>query len=538
MPAAVPVADLLVRRLREYGVREVFGYPGGQLTPIYDALYREPALRHILARDEQAAGFMADGYARATGRPGVALAVCGPGVFNATTPLATSFTDSVPVLLITGQVPLKGLGPRSGYYHENDQLSACATITKWRCRVEHPDGLIPLLDEAWSALRTGRPGPVLFEVPLDVLRTEVPADELPPVPELPRPPAPGEADVAALAELLKSWQRPLILAGGGVVAAGASEFLRALAERLAAPVHHTTMGKGAMPAGHPLSAGMPWVRATSDLTGMEAYLSPLFAESDGLLAIGCRFTQLATATWSLRPPKSLAQVDIDAAEIGRHYRVQLGIVADVARTLQALLDRLPHKVVASRPLKRPAIEPWRLPGLDIIGPMRRVLPPDAILAADVTRLGYMLMADFPLERPRCFLHPAGSVAMGYGIPAALGAKAAFPDRKVVAVVGDGCFLMSAMELASGVQEGLPIVVVLVNDSTLTLIKATQQRRYAERYIGVDLLNPDFELLARAFGVHYARADDDMKFERVLREGLDLDVPMLLEVRPADAANRK
>jgi thiamine pyrophosphate-dependent acetolactate synthase large subunit-like protein len=537
MADALACADLLVRRLRDYGVREVFGYPGGQLTPVYDALFREPALRHVLARDEQAAGFMADGYARATGRPGVALAVCGPGVLNAATPLATSFTDSVPVLLITGQVPIKGLGPRSGYYHENDQLSACATFTKWRCRVENPHQLLPLLDEAVVQLTTGRPGPVLFEVPLDVLRAEVQLDDWPAVPAPALRPAPRPAQVAALAELLTSWRRPLILAGGGVVTAGATDLLRQLAERLGAPVHHTAMGKGAFPASHPLAAGMPWVRATSDLTGMDAFLSPRFAQADGLLAIGCRFTQLATGSWTLRLPASLAQIDIDASEIGRHYPVHLAIVADAAETLRALLQVLPEKTPAPRMIREPPAEPWRLPGLDLVGPLRRVLPSDAIVAADVTRLAYMLMADFPLDRPRCFLHPAGSVAMGYGVPAALGAKAAFPGRKVVAVVGDGCFLMSAMELATAVQERLPIVIVLVNDSTLTLIKATQQRRYAERYIGVDLLNPDFALLARAFGVVYRRADDDAAFEAALRDALDLEVPVLLEVRPADAGGR-
>jgi acetolactate synthase I/II/III large subunit len=533
MPDQLPCADLLIRRLRDYGVREIFGYPGGQLTPVYDALYREPALRHVLARDEQAVGFMADGYARATGRPGVGLAVCGPGVLNATTPLATSFTDSVPVLLISGQVPVRGLGPRSGYYHENDQLSACATFTKKTFRAERPEQLLPLLDEAWTLLTTGRPGPVLFEVPIDVLRAEVQPGAWPAPPTAPAPPSPRPDEVAALTALVGSWQRPLLLAGGGVVTAGATDLLRELAERIGAPVHHTAMGKGAFPASHPLAAGIPWTQATSDLTGMDAFLSPLFGRSDGLLAIGCRFTQLATGSWTLRPPASLAQIDVDAAEIGRHYPVRLGIAADAATTLRALLDTLPMK---PRPrwatVKRPA-DPWRLPGLDLVAPLRRVLPADAIIAADVTRLGYILMSEFPLDRPRCFLHPAGSVAMGYGIPAALGAKAAFPDRKVVAVVGDGCFLMSAMELASAVQEHLPIVVVLINDSTLTLIKATQQRRYAERYIGVDLLNPDFEQLARAFGVAYWRADDDVAFEAGLREGIDLDRPALIEVRPGD-----
>jgi acetolactate synthase-1/2/3 large subunit len=539
MSDAVPCADLLVRRLRDYGVREVFGYPGGQLTPIYDALFREPALRHVLARDEQAAGFMADGYARATGRPGVALAVCGPGVLNAATPLATSFTDSVPVLLITGQVPTKGLGLRSGYYHENDQLSACATLTKWRCRVEKSGQMLSLLDQAWTQLTSGRPGPVLFEVPLDVLREEVVPGGWPDMPTLTSPPGPRPQEVATLAELVSGWKRPLILAGGGVVSSGATDLLRQVAERLGASVCHTAMGKGAFPAGHWLSVGMPWKRATSDLTAMEEHLSPVFGAADGLLAVGCRFTQLATGTWTLRPPASLAQIDIDDAEIGRHYPVRLGIVADAALTLGALLRALPETPrepwLPWAPWKSNEFgpEPWRLPGLDLVSPLRRVLPADAILAADVTRLAYILMAEFPIDRPRCFLHPTGSVAMAYGIPAALGAKAAFPDRKVVAVVGDGGFLMSGMELASAVQERLPIVIVLVNDSTLTLIKATQQKRYAERYIGVDLQNPDFGTFAKAFGVGYRLAADDAAFEAALKEAIGRDQPYLIEVRPAD-----
>ena len=183
---------------------------------------------------------------------------------------------------------------------------------------------------------------------------------------------------------------------------------------------------------------------------------------------------------------------------------------------------------------RPKGEPWRLPGVDLLGPMRRVLPADAIVSADVTRLAYILMAEFPVSRPRTFLHPAGAVAMGYGLPAALGAKAAFPDRTVVAVTGDGGFLMSGMELATAVQERLPVVVVLVNDNSLTLIRATQERRYGGRFIGVDLRNPDFETLARSFGVRYARADTDETFETALREALDADRPTVVEVRPGDA----
>ncbi len=533
-PGKVPAADLLVRRLGDYGVRHVFGYPGGQLTPIYDALARTPALRHFLARHEQAAGFMADGYARATGRPGVCLAVCGPGVLNVATPLLTAFTDSVPLLLISGQVPTTGLGLRSGYYHENDQARACAPLTKRCFTVKRVEDLLPTLDQAWLALTTGRPGPVLFEVPLDVLRTEVAVSPWPEPPAQPQPQAPAAADVEALARLLQSWRKPLILAGGGVITAGAEPLLARLAEWLGAPVLQTAMGKCSLPASHPLAAGLPWFQATSDLTGMESFFKPLLSEADGLLAIGCRFSQAATGTWAMPRPPSLAQIDVDPEEIGRHYPVDVGVHADARLALKQLLPLLPEtpRMPWGTPPKRR--ESWRLPGIEVLTALRRALPADAILSVDVTRLGYILMSDFPLDHPRTFLHPAGAVSMGYGIPAALAAKAAFPERAVVAIAGDGGFQMSGLELATAVQERLPIVILLVNDNSLTLIRATQKRRYAERYIAVDLRNPDFGKFAAAFGVRYSRADNDEAFERALREALQADVATVIEIRPEDA----
>ncbi len=530
-PERVPVADLLVRRLMDHGVRHIFGYPGGQLTPIYDALARTPGIRHYLARHEQAAAFMADGYARATGKPGVCLAVCGPGVMNAATPLMTAFTDSVPVLLISGQVPSKGRALRSGYYHENEQKRACATLTKATYAIGDPASLVPRLDRAWLALTNGRPGPVLVEISVDVLRTEVEATSWP---DLLTPSVRSEpltSDIDALARLVQTWQRPLLLAGGGVMAARAEPLLLELAERLGAPVLNTAMGKGAFPARHPLAAGLTWNQGTSDLTGMENFLSPLFSQADGLLAIGCRFSQLATGSWVLRPPPSLVQIDIDRTELGRHYPLHHGVCADARKALEFLLAYLPRSRCKPWTTPPPRANTWRLPGVEILGALRRVMPADTIFTVDVTRLGYIFMADFPLDRPRTFLHPAGSVSMGFAIPAALGAKAAFPERKVVAIVGDGGFQMSAMELATAIQERLPIIIILVNDSCLTLIKATQQRRYSERYIAVDLKNPDFGLLARAFGVDYARVETDADFELVLREAVARDTTTLLEVRP-------
>ena len=447
---ALTVADLLVQRLHQHGVRHIFGYPGGQLTPLYDALYRQSDIRHILARDEQAAAFMADGYARATGKVGVCLAVCGPGVYNAATALATSFTDSIPVLLISGQTPSGGQGIRSGYYHENDQRAACATLTKGSFRVVYRQSLLRELDQALALVRNGRPGPVLFEAPLDVLRAEGEvAGVLPlpphfwsnPTPEHFRAPTMEQqkeivsrldSNFEQLAGWLAGLQRPLLLAGGGVISARAEGRLLQLAERLGAPVVHTLMGKCAIPADHPLAAGLVWHRATSDVSDMEDCFSPLFAQCDGVLAVGCRFSQASTGSWQLPLPK-LAQIDIDRTELGRHYPIQAGVIADAGEALENLVGMLPRE--QRRPWAGPQAkrEPWRLPGLDLIGPMRNILPRDAIVVADITRLGYILMAEFPAYAPRSVLHPAGFVPMGYGIPAAIGAKAARPEATVVCV---------------------------------------------------------------------------------------------------------
>jgi acetolactate synthase-1/2/3 large subunit len=327
---------------------------------------------------------------------------------------------------------------------------------------------------------------------------------------------------------VRSWRRPLLLAGGGVVTAGATPQLLELAERLGAPIFHTAMGKRAVPGTHPLAVGMPWHRATSDLSGMEECFSPLFAEADGLLAVGCRFTQLVTGSWTLKLPPQLAQIDVDKEELGRHYPLKVGVHADAAEALDALLLRLPTS--PRRPWAEPRQPPEKRPpeGRDFVGALR-ALPEDSIVVADITRLSYVMLTEFQAS-PECdFLHPAGYVAMGYGIPAALGARAAFPDRAVVAVVGDGCFMMSGMELATAVQEELPIIVVLVNDGSLTLIKAIQRNRYEGRYLGVDLLNPDFSLFARAFGVHHRAVETASDLESALREALGVRGTILIEI---------
>jgi acetolactate synthase-1/2/3 large subunit len=255
----------------------------------------------------------------------------------------------------------------------------------------------------------------------------------------------------------------------------------------------------------------------------------LLKQADGLLAIGCRFSQATTGSWTMPLPPSLAQIDIDPAEIGRHYPVAVGMPSDAGEALRGLLPLLPQKPRkpwARLPVER---EPWRLPGIDLLGPLREALPRDAIIAADITRLSYILLAEFPVSTPRSFLHPAGFVPMGHGIPAALGAKAAFPERTVVAIEGDGCFQMCGMELATAVQEKLPIIVVLINDNCLSLIKSTQERKYHRRFIGVDLVNPDFGKFAAAFGVRYWGVKSDAAFATALKEAINANEPALIEV---------
>jgi acetolactate synthase-1/2/3 large subunit len=430
------------------------------------------------------------------------------------------------VLLISGQVPSRDV--RSGYYHENDQLRVCAPITKAQVRVESADRIVEELDRAWTAMIDGRQGPALFEITGDVLRTEVPAGDLPPLPPKQAVRAPRPADIEALGRLIAGWQRPLLMTGGGVTASGAETQLAELARRLGAPVFHTLMGKCGLSYDHPLMAGLPWKEGTSDASDMASRISPLFKEADGLLAIGCRFTQVVTGTWALRPPRELAQIDIDAAEIGRHYPVTLGVEADARLTLEQLLATLPPAPRPPWTKPRPP-EPRLLGGLDLSGVIRRVLPRDAIVVADVTRLAYLMLTHFPVYAPRTFLHPAAAVSMGYGLPAALGVRAAFPDRVIITVMGDGCFQMTGLELATAVQERLPVVVILVNDHGLSLIKGIQQRRYGGRFIGVDLKNPDFGQFAGAFGVRSWRVETEAAFEAALIEAIRLCGPALVEV---------
>ena len=492
-------AEYIVRFLAAQGIRAIFGMPGGHNLPLYDALARQRRIRHILARNEMGAALMADGYARASGEVGACLVTSGPGVTNALTGVGVAHGDSIPVLLLSSQIPSAGLGREGGYFHEMDQLPATAPLTKWNARAEKAGDVPGVMAEAFRRLRTGRPRPVHVEVPADVLAqpchgpvARVPGDA-------PAPPDPQA--VARATQALAAAERPLILAGGG--AAGAPRELLALATALGAPVLTTAMGKGAIPEAHPLAAGLTWRDITPDLQDMGPFFSPLLARADVLLAVGCRFTQLATGNWTMPRPARLIHVDVDPAVINRHYAAEVGIAADARQALKALRAGLQEggRARRSRAWAREvaAARAARPPARALARTLRQVLAPDALVVADVVRAAYPFLAEFPVARPRSVMSSVGFFAMGHGLPGAIGAKLAFPRRQVVALAGDGGFLMTGLELATAVQENVPVVCVVVNDGCLTAIRILQDKHYAGRRFAVGLRNPDFAAYARAFG---------------------------------------
>jgi acetolactate synthase-1/2/3 large subunit len=502
---------------------------------IYDALYRHPKIQHILVRHEQSAALMADGYARATGKVGVCCVTTGPGVTNAATGLAVAHFDSIPVLLISSQVHSEAAKKRRGLFHAMDQLGLTRPITKWNGRADDPAQIPPMVAEAYRMLTGGRMGAGHLEVPLDVLQQKCEIE----FPEFASKDAAGieppDAEIQRAAQFLREARCPLIFAGGGVIAAGASQELIEVAELLQAPVLMSPMGKGSIPADHPLCAGVTFTWVTADLQNMEKSISPLAGMADAGLAVGFRFSQLASVNYSLPVPRTLMQIDIDPAEIGANYPVAVGIVSDAKAALQRLRDTLkrgparsnwmpesarPQKRIDVGPASRPPVNWWDL---------REILDRDAIVAADIARSGYALVGQFPVYQPRTFMHSASFIAMGHAFPAALGAKVAFPGRQVVSVSGDGCFLMTGQELATAVQHGINVVAIVINDRCLTGIAALQDSHYAGRRVAVDLANPDFVRMAESFGALGFRVMRTEEFRPAVEKALQADKPALIEI---------
>jgi len=524
-------AQAVIATLRAHGVDTIFGIPGVHTLSLYDAMRDETGLRHILARHEQGAGFMADGYARLSGHIGVACTITGPGVTNIATPIANAYADSIPLLVISSSLARSSKGRPQGKLHEvKDQLGMMEALAGWTRAIEFVEEIPTALRDAFYVMRSGRPRAAYLQIPLDLLPVE--ADIEIPTPALAAPARPSEKDIAAVAHLLRESQRPLIVAGAGVTSAGANKQLAHLAELLQAPVLLGSKSHDVLPTDHPL------VIATTNYT-LPRELYALVKEADVALVVGSKLGAVRTGNGSLPLPTTLAQIDIDPAEIGRNYPTAMSVVADARLALDALLGVL-HDLPGDRPSRSGEIARVREathrqtrhifgPSIDMLDAVREGTPHEGIIVADMTMLGYASAEYLPVYEPRTYIHPTELCSIGCGLPIALGAKAAAPVRPVVVLCGDGGFLLNVGELATAVQEKLDTIIVIFNDAAYTAVKNRQQERFDGRYIATDLLAPDYVALARAFGAWGEHANDPDELRAAISSATDRHGTTLIEV---------
>lgn len=522
--------DLLFACLEAHGVHDLFGMPGTQNLPIYDALKRhQNGFTHHLIRHEQNATLIANGYARASGRPGVAITVPGPGASNASTGIGDAYTDNVPVLLLTGGYT-RSLSnrSRSKMFHGLEQDRFFEPITHYYGEPGTADEIPKVLDDAFRAMLTGRPGPAVVELSPDVINETCQRTPSLSVP-IQQSETPLDADtIKEIAQQLSRFEKPLILLGQDVIFSSVSEMLLDLAEQLTAGIIFSRLGKGALDDHCPLVIGT----CRSDTT------QKLLHECDGLLAVGTRFTQIDTLGWNDTLPSSVIQLDRDPKELGREYPIQLGLAGDLSNVLPALTEALGYQnpktsTEWAERLAKSKLEIQARKPVPVLHQIRKALPDEGIFVADVTSLAYRAFEEFPVPGPRQFLYPCHYVTLGFGFPAALGAKIACPEQPVVALCGDGGFLMTCMDLALAVEQNIPLVTVVVSDGCLTAIKGSQEKHYEGRTIATNMLVPDFASLARSFGALAHTTTDPKEITQMIEAGLQCDLPTVIEVRMED-----
>ena len=516
------------------GVTHAFGIAGVHNLPIYDALYQRGLITSYVTRHEQGAAFMADGYARVSGKPGVALVTTGPGLTNTVTPVCGSWSDSLPVLVIgtAGELPL--LGKYKGYLHEyKDQHGVMDAAAESRVLRSTADLETKTL-AALAQIQTGRPRPLTLEVPIDVLADSAAAEPAS-MPPIPKSPAPDGAAIKRTARLLREAKYPILFAGGGAARGRDAGLLLRLAETLRAPVLSSISGKGAIPDESAWSAGCTWRTSSGPADGYPDE----WRKADAGLVIGSRLTGMSTRAWRLPLPEKLAHLDIDASEMGKSYPVVERLIGDAEAGMLMLLDEItriggtgasqwdPAEVRASRNADDAAGEKKCPEALEIVRQLRNALPNDGILACDQSIACYWAVRHFPTTGPRRFLYPAGSAALGFGLPVGIGAQVAAPNSKVVVLAGDGGFLFTGTELATAVQYELPLVTVICNDNAYGMIKASQERRFGGRVIDTVLRNPDFVAYGKAFGAHAEKLAGPKELGPALKAAWSRKGPSLL-----------
>jgi len=497
-------AQLIVALLERQGIRTVAGIPGGANLPLYDALSHSRHIRHVLARHEQGAGFIAQGMARVTGQPAVCLATSGPGATNILTAIADAKLDSVPVVCITGQVAQPLIGTDA--FQEVDTYGMSIPITKHNWLVRDAAELLEVIPDAFRIAASGRPGPVLVDVPKDVQLQSIEFADWPAPGCADLPPRLDPAGIEKAAAMINAASRPVLYLGGGIIQAGASELAVQLAERAGIPVAMTLMALGAMPAEHPLALGMLGMHAAR-------HTNLALEECDLLIALGARFDDRATGKVAqFCPHAQILHVDIDASELDKIKTAHLGLVADVAEALRALLPVTEHHV---RPAWRARIAELkrRHPLADcephaLIRQVAELAGEEAIVTTDVGQHQMWTAQSYPLRRPRQWLTSGGLGTMGFGLPAAIGAALAAPERTVVCVTGDGSLLMNIQELATAAELGVNVKVVLLNNNALGLVSQQQRMFYGRRlYASKFESQPDFGRIAEGFGVPACTLDE-------------------------------
>jgi acetolactate synthase I/II/III large subunit len=503
-------AEILWATLEGEGVREVFGYPGGAILPAYDALRKFP-IRHILVRHEQSAVHMADGYARASGRVGVAIATSGPGATNMVTGIATAMLDSIPVVCITGQVGSKVLGTDA--FQEVDITGITLPVTKHNYVVTRAEDLAGVLRDAFRVARSGRPGPVLVDITKDAQQATAEFDfEAAASEKAGSHPMLHVAPQGILeaAELIRSAHRPLILAGHGIIHSGAMDQVRALAERAQIPVACTLLGLGSFPASHELNLGMMGMHG-------ESWVNHSVQEADLLIACGMRFDDRVTGSLATYAPKAKKiHIDIDPSEIDKNVTVQVPLIGDLAQVLDQLLPHIRprdgaawlHAIncmkgdAAVRDIKN-LPDDGHLYAAHVINDIWHATSGDAVIATDVGQHQMWEAQYYKHEEPRSLITSGGLGTMGFALPAAIGAKVACPDKEVWVIAGDGGFQMTSPELATIAQEKLDINIAIINNGFLGMIRQWQEAFYDKNYECAPILSPDFVKLAEAFGIRAA-----------------------------------
>lgn len=531
-------AQLFFQCLLEQGVEVIFGYPGGSVIHVYDELLRFPEIRHILVRHEQAAAHAADGYARATGRPGVCLATSGPGATNLVTGLAAAHSDSVPLVAFTGQVATAQLGRDA--FQEVDIVGITRTCTKHNYLVRSLGELASTIREAFWVACHGRPGPVLVDIPRDILSGPVECQE-----EVPFSPPRRNGQrqghplqVRRFCQALEESSRPVICAGAGVIHSGAHRELLSLAESTRTPVVSTFLGLGAFPASHPLFLGMLGMHGTYPA-------NMAVTHCDLLVVLGSRLDDRATAkVEAFAPHARIAHIDIDPSSIGKTVRAHIPIVGDAAAVLRQVLIGLKDPLgrdTQERQAWLQRVWRWkeaysqeptpngRIKPQEVIRELSRLTSGDAVIATEVGQHQMFTALHYRFEKPRTLLSSGGLGAMGYGLPAAIGAQVAFPTRKVIVVAGDGSFQMNMQELGTLAQYGLPVKILVLNNGSLGMVRQWQSLLFEGRF-SQSLLSgqPDLVRLAQAYGISGLRATSPQEISQCLREGLAAPGPVLME----------